>query len=131
SGTAWKADAAVAPIPRPARGAVAPNAGRPVELGSPAIRGGRRAGLRAELFDLGEEPADLRRPEAAVAAEGADGRDLARTRPARDGLGVHLEHHGNLARREELVVGHCCVLPDVWIASIRVIGPNRPVLEDQ
>jgi hypothetical protein len=23
------------------------------------------------------------------------------------------------------------VLPDVWIASIRVIGPNRPVLEDQ
>src|ERR1044072_3881933 len=93
--------------------------------------GGPARQLRAELFDLGEEPADFRRPEAAVAAEGADSRDLARTRPARDGLGVDLEHHGNLARREELVVDHCSVLPDVWIASIRVIGPNRPVLEDQ
>src|SRR5205085_2095970 len=122
---------AVASLPRPAIGALAPNAGRPVRIGSPAGRAAPRKGLRPELFDLGQEPADFRRPEAAVSAEGADGRDLARTRPARDGLGVHLEHHGNLARREELVVGHWIVLPDVWIASIRVIGPNRPVLEDQ
>jgi len=48
------------------------------------------------FLDLLQEPADLRFPEAPVAAEGPDGRDLSGSGPAGDRLGVDPEHRGDL-----------------------------------
>src|SRR5205085_1135641 len=61
---------------------------------------------RAEVADLFEEPADLAGPEAAVAAEGADGRDLPGPGPARHGLGVDPEHDRHFAGGEQFVLSH-------------------------
>src|SRR5262249_28400902 len=56
------------------------------------------------LFDLGEELAHFAGPEAAVAAERADGRDLAGTGPAGHRLGVDAEHRRHLGGGEQGVV---------------------------
>ena len=82
------------------------------------------------LVDLLEELLDLRPLEAAVAAEGADGRDLAGACPAGDRLGVDPEHRRHLGGGEELLglvgvvvgrlLGH---RGDLVISS--AIGPDR------
>src|SRR4051794_17632542 len=67
---------------------------------------GRRVELRSDLFgalvrDPGEQGPDLALAVAAVAAERADGRELAGLRPTRDRLGVDAEHRRDLSGREQ------------------------------
>jgi len=97
---------------------------RPIPSSQPALRGclcpswsgghfaptGHSAigkALRLEfLAHLVKEATDLDSAKPPVPSEGPDSRDLPGSRPAGNGLGVDFKHCGDLARREELVLGH-------------------------
>src|SRR4051812_42999100 len=99
-------------------------------VGSPARAEPRRrrstylqseAALRPFVLHLLEAAADLRRPEAAVPTEGADGGDLAGSRPTGNGLGVHPKQRSDLCRGQKRIrcglVGHGSSLAGVRFVS--------------
>ena len=81
---------------RPERGLVTAGADPPSLLTEDCA-----TSLRTWLRNAREQSADLRLAVPAMTPEGADGRELASLRPARDGLGVHAEHRGDLCRCQQ------------------------------
>src|SRR3954454_19474714 len=81
----------------------------------------REAALRPFVLHLLEAATDLRRPEAAVPTEGADGGDLAGSRPTGHGLGIHPKQRSDLCRGQKRIrcglVGHGSSLAGVRFVS--------------
>src|SRR5579859_4932476 len=73
--------------------------------------------LRTGLRDAAEQCADLGLPIPAVAAQGANRRELAGLRPPRHRLRIHAEHRGNLGRRQKRFSFGCPCRPVYGLSS--------------
>src|SRR5207248_7025943 len=137
-GAARAADATVAPLSRPAYDAIAPGAGRP--LGSRQTESGPAGppcpGARQPNYAPSSSTCVRKRRISDARKRRCPPRvRTAEILPARAQrvtvLGLTLNITATSLGVRSSLSAIAVVLPDVWIASIRVIGPNRPVLEDQ